>query len=79
MIFAQYDYSTFHKGGYRMISYKHEPFTDFSLESNYNAYVDALNKVESYLGEDYPLIVGGERITTEEKIVSYNPAKKKKW
>ncbi|OEC02955.1 1-pyrroline-5-carboxylate dehydrogenase [Lysinibacillus sphaericus] len=59
-----------------MIPYKHEPFTDFSQEANYNAYLEALNKVESYLGQDYPLIIGGERITTEDKIISYNPAKK---
>ncbi|MFJ7371596.1 aldehyde dehydrogenase family protein, partial [Lysinibacillus sp. NPDC098008] len=59
-----------------MIPYKHEPFTDFTQEANYNAYVEALNKVEGYLGQDYPLIIGGERITTEDKIVSYNPAKK---
>lgn len=59
-----------------MISYKHEPFTDFTQEANYNAYLEALNKVEGYLGQDYPLIIGGERITTEDKIVSYNPAKK---
>lgn len=59
-----------------MINYKHEPFTDFSVEENKQAYLEALKKVESHLGADYPLIIGGERITTEEKIVSYNPAKK---
>lgn len=59
-----------------MIKYKHEPFTDFSVEENKKAYLEALNKVESQLGADYPLIIGGERITTEDKIVSYNPAKK---
>ncbi len=32
--------------------------------------------VDAYLGNDFPLIVGGERITTEAKIKSYNPAKK---
>ncbi|HWL12722.1 MAG TPA: L-glutamate gamma-semialdehyde dehydrogenase, partial [Ureibacillus sp.] len=31
-------------------------------------------KVESELGQDYPLIIGGERVTTEQKIVSYNPS-----
>ena len=35
-----------------------------------------MKKVQSELGQDYPLIIGGERITTEDKIVSYNPAKK---
>lgn len=59
-----------------MINYKHEPFTDFSVEENKQAYLEALKKVESQLGANYPLIIGGERITTEEKIVSYNPAKK---
>ena len=59
-----------------MINYKHEPFTDFSVEENKQAYLQALKKVESQLGADYPLIIGGERITTEDKIISYNPAKK---
>ena len=59
-----------------MINYKHEPFSDFSVEENKQAYLEALKKVESQLGADYPLIIGGERITTEDKIVSYNPAKK---
>lgn len=57
-----------------MINYQHEPFKDFSLEQNRQAYTDALAFVESYLGQDYPLIIGGERITTDDKIESYNPA-----
>lgn len=57
-------------------TYKHEPFTDFSNETEKQAYLDALAKVERELGAHYPLIVGGERITTEERIISYNPAKK---
>jgi 1-pyrroline-5-carboxylate dehydrogenase len=59
-----------------MINYKHEPFTDFSVEANKQAYIEALAKVESQLGAEYPLIIGGERIRTEDKIISYNPAKK---
>ena len=35
-----------------------------------------LQKWKQSLGSDYPLIIGGERITTEDKIVSYNPANK---
>ena len=38
--------------------------------------LEALKQVEGYLGEDYPLIIGGERITTEDKLVSTNPANK---
>jgi 1-pyrroline-5-carboxylate dehydrogenase len=56
--------------------YKHEPFTDFSVEDNRQAYLQALQTVEGYLGQDYPLVIGGEKITTEEKIISYNPANK---
>ena len=59
-----------------MIPYKHEPFTDFLKEENRTAYLEGLKIVDSYLGQDYPLIIGGERISTEDKIVSYNPAKK---
>ncbi|AMW99694.1 L-glutamate gamma-semialdehyde dehydrogenase [Rummeliibacillus stabekisii] len=59
-----------------MIPYTTEPLTDFSNEENRQAYEVALKKVQSEIGQDYPLIVGGERITTEDKIVSYNPAKK---
>nr|WP_263323755.1 L-glutamate gamma-semialdehyde dehydrogenase [Neobacillus sp. Marseille-Q6967] len=56
--------------------YKHEPFTDFTAEENRQAYLQGLKTVESYLGQDYDLVIGGERITTEDKIVSYNPANK---
>lgn len=59
-----------------MLSYKHEPFTDFSKEENKKAMAGGYKVVEAYLGDEFPLIVGGERITTEGKIVSYNPANK---
>ncbi len=56
--------------------YKHEPLTDFSVEENRQAYLNALKTVESYLGQEYELVIGGEKISTEEKIISYNPANK---
>ncbi|MBO2537497.1 L-glutamate gamma-semialdehyde dehydrogenase [Rummeliibacillus suwonensis] len=59
-----------------MIPYTTEPLTDFSKGENRQAYQEALEKVQSELGKDYPLIIGGERILTKDKIVSYNPAKK---
>jgi len=59
-----------------LIPYKHEPFTDFSKEENKKAMQEGYKVVDAYLGNDFPLIVGGERITTEAKIKSYNPAKK---
>ncbi|WP_409304038.1 L-glutamate gamma-semialdehyde dehydrogenase [Peribacillus sp. SCS-155] len=56
--------------------YKHEPFTDFSQENNKRDYLAGINTVKSYLGQDYALVIGGERISTEDKIESFNPADK---
>ncbi|WP_153721225.1 L-glutamate gamma-semialdehyde dehydrogenase [Sporosarcina cascadiensis] len=60
-----------------MIPYKHEPFTDFTVMENRRAYEDGLRTVENYLGQDYPLIIDGKRIMTDEKKVSNNPSDKK--
>ncbi|OIK15829.1 L-glutamate gamma-semialdehyde dehydrogenase [Bacillus sp. MUM 116] len=56
--------------------YKHEPFTDFTLEENKRDFEKALETVQSELGKEYPLIIGDELITTDEQIVSINPANK---
>jgi 1-pyrroline-5-carboxylate dehydrogenase len=59
-----------------VLPYKHEPFTDFSIEENRKAIEEAISYVEGEMGKEYPLIIGGERVTTEDKIVSVNPANK---
>ncbi|WP_129731579.1 L-glutamate gamma-semialdehyde dehydrogenase [Ectobacillus funiculus] len=59
-----------------VIRYNHEPFTDFSLEENRLAFEEGLKIVDAYLGQDYPLQIGSERVVTEDKIVSVNPANK---
>jgi 1-pyrroline-5-carboxylate dehydrogenase len=56
--------------------FRNEPFTDFSKEENARAMREALAQVESELGRDYPLVVGGERIETGDFLVSLNPARK---
>lgn len=56
--------------------YRPEPLTDFSVEENRKAFELALKKVRSELGNEYPLIINGEKIFTKEKIISYNPSKK---
>ncbi|MCD4837674.1 L-glutamate gamma-semialdehyde dehydrogenase [Neobacillus sedimentimangrovi] len=43
---------------------------------NKKAFQDALAYVQSQLGKEYPIIIGGQEITTEEKITSINPANK---
>lgn len=50
-----------------------EPFTDFTVEENRKEMEAALAKVKSELGQDYPLVIGTEKIVTESKIVSMNP------
>lgn len=59
-----------------VVPYKHEPFLDFTKEENKQQMQDAIAKVEADLGKEYPLIIGGERIFTEDKIVSVNPSNK---
>ncbi|ASK61167.1 L-glutamate gamma-semialdehyde dehydrogenase [Virgibacillus phasianinus] len=59
-----------------VVPYKHEPFTDFTVEANQKLMLEAIKQVEADLGGEYPLIIGGERITTDDKIVSVNPSKK---
>lgn len=59
-----------------VVAYKHEPFTDFTIPENKELMEKAIKKVEGELGQEYPLIINGERITTEEKIISVNPANK---
>lgn len=57
-----------------LIPFANEPLTDFTREENRKKMKEALQKVKSRLGREYPLIIGGKQIYTEEKIVSYNPS-----
>jgi 1-pyrroline-5-carboxylate dehydrogenase len=54
--------------------FRNEPLTDFSKEENAQAMREAIEKVKGELGREYPLVIGGERITTENKFDSINPA-----
>lgn len=54
--------------------YRNEPYTDFSIAENKLAFEEALKLVDSQKGREYPIIIGGEKINTEEKITSYNPS-----
>lgn len=56
--------------------FRNEPFTDFSLEANKRAFEAALKKVESELGREYTLKIGGDRIATDRKLTSINPSNK---
>lgn len=53
--------------------FQNEPATDFSVKENRVAMKDALKYVESQLGQQYPIVVGGERRETGRWITSVNP------
>ncbi|MEO8648648.1 MAG: aldehyde dehydrogenase family protein, partial [Acidobacteriota bacterium] len=54
--------------------FKNEPFTDCSRPENAEAMRAALEKVQSELGREYPVIINGERISIDAKFESRNPA-----
>jgi 1-pyrroline-5-carboxylate dehydrogenase len=56
--------------------YRHEPFTDFSVEENRQELAASFDKVEKELGKEYSLLIGGDRVSTEDKITSRNPGNK---
>ncbi|MBI4720063.1 MAG: L-glutamate gamma-semialdehyde dehydrogenase [Chitinivibrionia bacterium] len=54
--------------------FKNEPLVDFKDPANVRAMEKALSEVASSLGKTYPLIVGGEEITTSDRIESVDPS-----
>ncbi|MBE3587560.1 MAG: L-glutamate gamma-semialdehyde dehydrogenase [Thermoanaerobacteraceae bacterium] len=58
-----------------LMPFKNEPLTDFSREENRQQMLAAIGMVRSRLGRDYPLIIGGKEIFTDEKITSINPSR----
>ncbi len=60
-----------------MIPYKHEPFRDFTLEENRQKIAEGFELVKTYLGNEYDLIINGERVKSDKDLSeSYNPADK---
>ena len=51
-----------------------EPFVDFKAPENARKMRAALDLVASQLGREYDLVIGGQRLKTEDKIRSLNPA-----
>ena len=52
-----------------------EAFLDFTVAANRRAMEAALADVESRLGHEYDMVIGGKTLRTEGKIVSTNPAR----
>jgi 1-pyrroline-5-carboxylate dehydrogenase len=56
--------------------FKNEPLTDFTKPENKSAMEAALQKVAKEFGRDYPLVIGGERISGLPTFESINPSHK---
>ncbi|HEX8069989.1 MAG TPA: L-glutamate gamma-semialdehyde dehydrogenase [Pyrinomonadaceae bacterium] len=56
--------------------FRNETFTDFTKAEHAAAMRAALEKVRGELGREYPLVIGGERLTTGRTFDSRNPARK---
>ena len=54
--------------------FHNEPFTDFSQPENATAMEQALVMVREQFDQMYPLIIGGQHVTTEQTLASLNPA-----
>jgi 1-pyrroline-5-carboxylate dehydrogenase len=57
-----------------LTQFRNEPVADFSLSANRQAMEDALAKVRSEFGREYPLRISGEWISTGDKLISVNPS-----
>ncbi|WP_299094927.1 L-glutamate gamma-semialdehyde dehydrogenase [uncultured Metabacillus sp.] len=60
----------------KLDTFQNEPDTDFSIDSEVMALKEAISSFKKELGKDYPVIIGGEKIYTEDKLTSINPGKK---
>src|SRR5438552_6342773 len=56
--------------------FRNEPLTDFTKPQNRTAMEAALEKVKREFGSEYPLIIGGKRITGLKTFDSLNPSHK---
>ena len=54
--------------------FTNEPFVDFRKPENRAAMEAALKKVAAEFGREYPMYIGGQKVTTAEKMRSTNPS-----
>ncbi|HUU57055.1 MAG TPA: L-glutamate gamma-semialdehyde dehydrogenase [bacterium] len=55
--------------------FENEPIVLFKEADQRLAMEEAIRRVEGQFGREYPLVIGGERVTTDDKFKSINPAK----
>ncbi len=54
--------------------FKNEPYTDWSKPANRKKQEQAIAKLESQFGKEYPNIIGGEKVFSSAKFNSLNPS-----
>ena len=59
-----------------LTEFRNEALTDFSKEENRAAMQVALTRVKQGLGKEYPLVIGGQRLTGRKIFDSINPSDK---
>ncbi len=59
----------------QLASFKNEPYADFTQPKAAEAMRAALERVRARCGEEYDLLIAGERRRSESKLESLNPAK----
>src|SRR5262249_23006224 len=57
--------------------FKNDPVTDFSREANQQKMREALQAVTRQLGAKFPLVIGGQKVTTVKTMASVNPSHSK--
>jgi 1-pyrroline-5-carboxylate dehydrogenase len=60
----------------KLDTFKNEPDTDFSIDSEVKVLKEAISSFKNSLGKEYPIVIGGEKIYTKDQITSINPGKK---
>jgi 1-pyrroline-5-carboxylate dehydrogenase len=59
----------------RVTRFRNEQYTDFSKPSNRRKQEAAIARVRSQFGKEYPNVIDGERIYSDQKLNSYNPSR----
>jgi 1-pyrroline-5-carboxylate dehydrogenase len=60
----------------KLDTFQNEPNTDFTKVEEVKKLKEAIAAFRNELGKDYPVIINGEKIRTNDKLTSINPGKK---
>jgi RHH-type proline utilization regulon transcriptional repressor/proline dehydrogenase/delta 1-pyrroline-5-carboxylate dehydrogenase len=57
-------------------TFKNQPQANFAVEANRREMVEALQRVKQELGAFYSLVIGGEKLETDQRLDSLDPSQK---